>query len=176
MTILFPYPSLDEVRNVLTPIDLNNQVITAYNILKQPDKFPVWLNHLGFVAQYGLVMSNGLSVLGKPLPVTQPFFMQYLKRPSQPSWTESKMWNQRHRSILVLMGWVRYLKKRGADTEWVRENLQIEDLTDVVRRIEDPKELKDEFERIDSRLVGPKIARAYCQFTELPGAYGLYPT
>ncbi len=89
------------------------------------------------------------------------------------------MWNKRHRALLVLLGWLRYLREKGADLNWVRTELGMEDLTDVVKRIEDPKALHAELQRIESKLTRPrpyKVERAYSQFKELPSAHALYPT
>jgi hypothetical protein len=175
ITILYPFPAPAQIRDSLTPIDLNNQVVTAGQLIKKP-KGP-WEGFEAALAHYGLVLSNGLSILGKEPPVHQKFFMKYLKgNTDPPRWTQQKIFNQRHRSMLVLMGWVRYLRDRGATKAWVHTELGVEDLSDVVRNCESPALLMAEFKLIDSRLDGPEKTRAYSEFKELPAAYALYPT
>jgi hypothetical protein len=174
-TILFPYPAPAKVRDVLTPIDLHNQVSTAALLIKKPST--PWEDHSGALAKYGLVLSNGLSILGKEPPIPQQFFMKYLKGNTEPPrWTQQKIWNKHHRAFLVLMGWLRHLKARGADRSWVQEELGLEDLSDVMKRCDNPASLLAELEHIDSKLTGPESHRAYQEFKELPAAYGLYPT
>lgn len=103
--------------------------------------------------------------------------MQYLRgQPEPPGWTQQAIFNKRHRAFLVMLGWFRYLRNRGADRDWVQDKLGIEDLTDLTKCCKSPEELLAGLKRIDSELTGPKIHRAYSDFKELPAAHALYPT
>jgi len=113
------------------------------------------------LAKYGLVLCYELcGRINCESPVKQKFWISRLKgSPEWPEFMESYYGN--HRALLVLFGWMRLLIKQGYEQQ---------DLIGIVRDTLNPQELEDQF----TEMAEPG-ERTYSHFTELPGAYMLWP-
>jgi hypothetical protein len=129
---------------------------TRDRILEDPKPFDA-----SVLARYGLVLCNELRSRNGNEPVKQTFWLaRYKGDPQWPDFMESYYGN--HRALLVMFGWTRLLMSQGNNTQ---------DLVTLVRKIQDPKELVKRF----TEMTEPG-ERAYSKFTELPGAYALWPS
>lgn len=149
--LIIPFSSERKSAEILESEDLIYNVKKGLDfILNPPEYFET-----PWVAKYTLICMNNLTLRGFTSPVSQDKILQYLKgAPEKPRWLDR--FHSQHRAYLVLLGWVRHLKKHDPDFN--------------TKTISDHEDLLSYFRSLD-----PGGTRQYQHFKEAPAAYKLHP-
>lgn len=168
--ILVPYLPFRRAAESLETGDLQLNIVSIKTELKE--KRGVWSNTT--LAEYGLTSLKVLGSRGFHSNLYYKLFKEIYKGvPVEPPlWI--KDFCAKHRSYLVLLGWVRYFEARGAKHYWCEKN-NVEHPLNIVKRCKKPLA---EFKALDSRLTAlglPERAREYYKFFEDPEVVPLSP-
>ena len=169
--IIIPYLPWRRAAEALETTDLMTNIMNIEREITLPS--PNWVGCEDSLGEFGLVSLAVLRFRGMKGPTYSKTFREVFKGvPCVPRWVNDFL--ERHRSYLVLLGWLRLFEERGAGYYWCEKN-QIQHITKLVAATTNLPTLLKVYDSRLTELGLPVKQRSYSNFREAPAAYKLQP-